>query len=89
MNYGDLISEKEFKKYIKDHPNIEIITTTSESKAKVIYEENTLLYGNVISMEKWSIKEVIIWSSYMEKSTSTRAVTGTKKRVECVLMTNR
>lgn len=45
MNYGDLVSEKEFKKYIKEHPEVETITVSSEHKAKLVYEEE--LWRNV------------------------------------------
>ena len=45
MNFGDIISEKEFRKYMKDHPDVEMITTSSKEKAKIIYEEK--LWRNV------------------------------------------
>lgn len=47
MNFGDLVSEKEFRKYIKEHPEVETITVGSKDKAKIVFEE--ALWCNVES----------------------------------------
>lgn len=75
MNYGDLVSEKEYRALLKKEPNIQTITTATEQKAEEVYNER--LWHNVAPGTKlmifWKTPDIIneehtmIWKRHFYK----------------------